>query len=334
MSAVPVLAGDLGGTKTLLLLAEVDGNRVRVRRRQRFASGDYRDLRPMVDEFLSGSAGEPPPRRACFGVAGPVEDDGTHQRSRLTNLPWELDSAALAKGLPVEQVRLINDFQAVAFGIDALGAEDLCTLQQGQIQPRGIRAALGAGTGLGQAMAVWQDGRYEAFPTEGGHADFGPTDALQEALLHSLREDLDHVSYERLLSGSGLARIYRFLQMREGAAPPPELAEAFQNGDPAPLISDLGLSGGDPTAERALDLFVRIYGAQAGNLALTVLARGGVFLAGGIAPQILPRLREGIFIEAFRRKGRMSELAAAIPVHVILNRDAGLLGAALAAGRL
>ncbi|MGA7800759.1 MAG: glucokinase [Gammaproteobacteria bacterium] len=333
MTAIRVLAGDLGGTKTLLVIADCDGTRIAVRHRQRFASADYDDLAPMVSAFLQDT-GTRHPERACFGVAGPVDDDGACQRSRLTNLPWQLDSARLSDSLAITRVRLINDFQAVGYGIEALADEDLHTLQRGQPRQRGIRAALGAGTGLGQTLAVWKDGRYEAFPTEGGHADFAPVDELQTQLLQHLREELGHVSYERILSGSGLARIYRFLQERGHATPPPELADAFEAGDPAPLISDLGLAGSDPTASAALDLFVSIYGAQAGNLALMALARGGVYLAGGIAPQILPRLRDGPFMSAFRNKGRMAQLAGTIPVHVILNRDVGLLGAALAGSQL
>ncbi|HKJ09249.1 MAG TPA: glucokinase [Gammaproteobacteria bacterium] len=333
MTAIRVLAGDLGGTKTLLVIADCEGARITVQHRQRFASGDYDDLAPMVHSFLQDS-GAARPERACFGVAGPVDDDGTHQRSRLTNLPWQLDSSKLGDTLEIPHLRLINDFQAVGYGIEALGDGDLHTLQAGRHRPRGIRAALGAGTGLGQTLAVWQGERYEAFPTEGGHADFAPADDLQVELLQHLRGELGHVSFERILSGSGLARIYRFLQKRARAEAPRELNEAFESGDPAPLISDMALAGSDPIASAALDLFVSIYGAQAGNLALTALARGGVYLAGGIAPQILPRLRDGRFMDAFRNKGRMTELAESIPVHVILNRDVGLLGAALAASHL
>jgi glucokinase len=333
VTATRVLAGDLGGTKTLLVIADCEQARITVRHRQRFASGDYDDLAPMVSTFLQES-GIARPERACFGVAGPVDDDGSRQHSRLTNLPWQLDSTKLSDTLEIPRLRLINDFQAVGYGIEALADGDLHTLQQGQPQRRGIRAALGAGTGLGQTLAVWQGERYEAFPTEGGHADFAPADDLQGQLLQHLRGDLGHVSFERILSGSGLARIYRFLQERAHAQPPQELHEAFESGDPAPLISDMGLAGSDPTASAALDLFVSIYGSQAGNLALTTLARGGVYLAGGIAPQILPRLRDGRFMAAFRNKGRMAALADSIPVHVILNRDVGLLGAALAASHL
>lgn len=333
MTTTRVLAGDLGGTKTLLVIADCSGGQVTVCKRQRYVSADYDDLAPMVRSFLQDIDMELP-GRACFGVAGPVVNQAGHQRSRLTNLPWELDSGALGDALGIAHVRLINDFQAVGYGIDALTDEDLHTLQRGTPEPHGIRAALGAGTGLGQTLAVWQNDHYEAFPTEGGHGDFAPADDLQIELLRSLRDELGHVSYERLLSGAGLVRIYRFLLQRDHATAPPKLADALRNGDPAPLISDLALAGTDPTATAALDLFVSIYGAQAGNLGLATLARGGVYLAGGIAPQILPRLRTGPFMSAFRAKGRMTELADTLPVHVILNRDVGLLGAAVAAALL
>lgn len=330
-----VLAGDLGGTKTLLLIAEYDGARLRRLREERYRSDAYEGLLPMVRAFLSAAGADAAGiGHACFGIAGPVEtvaDDA--QRARVTNLPWDLDSRRLAADLDLAGVRLINDFQAVGYGIDALEQDAFATLQEGRPVPGGPRALIGAGTGLGEGLLVWQRDHYEVLASEGGHTDFAPTDAEQTALLEALRRRYGHVSWERVLSGHGLANVFEHLPRAPGERPTPELEAALQEGDPAAHISAFALAGRDPLAERALTCFVRIYGAQAGNLALTFLATGGVFVAGGIAPKILPRLRAGPFLEAFRDKGRLSDLLAAIPVRVILDPEVGLLGAALAAAR-
>ncbi len=329
---VQVLAGDIGGTKTLLQVAEFahDGAPTgRVLKEARYLSGDYPDLLPMVREFLAGE--ELRPRAACFGVAGPVLGDRLHQHATLTNLPWMLDSVQLTRELGLLAVRLINDFQAVGYAVEALGPEDLTTLQTGEPTPGGPRVVLGAGTGLGVALLFPYGLHYEVYPTEGGHGDFAPTDDDQTALLEFLRGEFGRVSHERVISGPGLEAIYRFMLDRAGraAADDPLLA-----GDDAPAAIAREAAQPDALAARALTLFVRAYGTLAGNLGLTCLAGGGVYLAGGIAPKLLDRLQEGDFLAAFNEKGRMSHLTRRMPVHVITTPRAGLIGAALAASRL
>ncbi len=330
-----VLAGDIGGTKTLLRLAEVDPRQphgVRLLAESRFESAAYRDLTDMVQEFLGANGRGEGLHAACFGVAGPVLGDGQRQQAQLTNLPWRLDSQQLAADLQLPAVRLINDFQAMGYGIEALGPDDLVPLQTAPIDPQAPRVVLGAGTGLGVALLIPTAAHYEVYPTEGGHTDFAPRDGQQEALLHHLRPLFGRVSYERIVSGPGLVAIYRFLLDQAGAAQQtdPLLAAA----DPAAAISHQAIVAADSRAAAALHLFVTIYGAFAGDLALTTLARGGVFVAGGIAPKIIDRLRNGEFISNFRDKGRMRPLVEQMSVQVVINQQTGLLGATLAASRL
>ena len=310
-----VLAGDIGGTKTLLQVAETAGGRLRTIHEARFESGAWPGFVPLVEAFLQ-TAPLPHPEIACFAVAGPVE--GT--RATLTNLSWQdMDTHHLAHHFGWKRVALINDFLAVGYGIEGLTDADLVTLQVGHEHPHAPRAVLGAGTGLGQSILVWVNGRYEPLDTEGGHVDFAPCDEEQARLWRFLSERYTHVSYERLLSGAGLVDIDRFLQ---GS---PHLERS------AAMISAAALDASDPVAVHALRLFVRIYGQQAGNLALTCLARGGMYLAGGITPRILPFLQDGEFMRAFRAKGRMERIVAEIPVRVIRTPNVGLMGAAIAA---
>jgi glucokinase len=326
-----VLAGDIGGTKTLLALVDCVSSRCTLIHKARYASADFTELGTMVATFLRES-GEPKPHQACFAVAGPVSDQGRRQTAQLTNLPWKLNSISLIQALGIPKVRLLNDLQSVGFGIAGLEEQDLVTLQSGSPEPGEPKAILGSGTGLGQAVLFWRDNRYAALPSEGGHTDFAPQDAVQMELLSELRQEFGHVSYERLVSGPGLARIYWFLQRHSGETTKEEFFE--QGSDVASVISKMALEGSNPIALQALELFVEIYGAQAGNLALTVLARGGVYLAGGIAPKIMPMLMDGSFVTAFNDKGRMASVMRKMPVHVINNPETGLLGAALAASRL
>ena len=328
-----VLAGDIGGTNTRLRIAECAGHACTVVRERRFESRRYPGLAPMVREFLADERGVLPDA-ACLGIAGPVQRRNGCEYVKVTNLPWEIDSGELARAVGLPRIRLINDFQAIGYGIEALGAGDLAVLQQGEPVPNGPRAVLGAGTGLGQAILVWACDHYEAIATEGGHAEFGPTNELQLDLARYLLTTEGHASYELVLSGHGLVRLYRFLRARGVAAESPAVARAMSAGDAAAAITQAALTANDALANRTLDLFVRIYGAQAGNLALTAGATGGVYVAGGIAPKILDRLRAGGFIEAFRNKANMSHYVAAIPVNVVLNDAVGLLGAALVASRL
>lgn len=336
MSATVVLAADVGGTTTRVLLADSDGARCTTLREQHYVSADWPDLLPILEDFLAASS-TPRPTRACLAIAGPVDDDGAAQQAHVTNLPWTLDSRGLAERLGIPRLTLINDFAAVGHGIAALDATDLLTLQAGEPQPRAPRAVLGAGTGLGQSILVWRAGHYDVLPTEGGHADFAPQNDQQTHLLNSLRADHGHVSCERLCSGPGLAYIYRFLQERRGIAIPDAIAQAFAQapapGDPAAAISRMALEGSDALARESLTEFIRIYGAQAGNLALSCLPFGGLYVAGGIAPKILPALTDGEFLRAFNAKGRMEKLMRRMPLHIVVHPTPGLLGAALYAGR-
>lgn len=330
-----VLAGDLGGTKTLLMIGECRGAEVEPLFERRYDSAAFDNLLPMMQIFLR-EAGDHAQGvdRACIAVAGPVTVQPDGQSASITNLPWRFDSVSLAKQLAIARVRLVNDFQGVGYGIEALGDEDVVTLQCGTPRARGPRVVLGAGTGLGEGVLAWAHDYYEVLPSEGGHSDFAPTDAEQIELLRALMDEFDHVSIERLVCGSGLVRIYEFLRARDVAPENAALRAAMAQGDAAAEISAAALAGSDHLAQAALDLFTRLYGAQAGNLALTVLATGGVYVAGGIAAKIIDKLRDGAFLKAFLAKGRMATLLAEMPVRVVMNHRVGLLGAALAASRL
>ena len=328
MTAPTVLAVDVGGTHTRAAIAASDGRQCTLLREQRYLSAEYPDLLPILRDFLA--AGDERPAHGCIAVAGPIMDGG--RRVRVTNLPWQLDSETLRTALGFARLSFINDFAAVGLGIAALDADDLVTLQSGEPQAQAPRAVLGAGTGLGQALLVWRDGGYDVLPTEGSHADFAPQSDLQIDLLRALQREFGHVSYERLVSGPGLVYLYRFLR-EQGAAPTADLTQIAPDRDPAAAVAAAALAGSDPLAVRALDEFTRIYGAQAGNLAFASLPFGGLYVAGGIAPKILGKLRDGTFLAAFNAKGRMEAVTQRIPVHVVIHPNPGLLGAALTAGR-
>lgn len=326
-----VLAGDLGGTKVLLQVAQLDGDATRVVTETRVESAAYEGLAPIIAACLGAAAlNGAAIDAACFGIAGPVLVGGARQSAQVTNLPWRIESDAIARQLGTSRVRLLNDFQALGYGIEGLSASDFTVLQAGSERPGAPRVVVGAGTGLGQGILVWQQDHYEAIATEGGHVDFAPTDALQQELWRYLAARFGRVSYERILSGPGIANLYAFLCDRAGQSD----AAMSSAVDPAAAITAAALAGTDPIAAQALALFVRIYGAQAGNAALSVLAHGGVYIGGGIAPKILPALNTGEFLRAFRDKGRMATLLETMPVRVITNPRAGLLGAMLVARRL
>lgn len=319
-----VLAGDVGGTKTLLALAELDGTGVKLLEEERFPSPEYAGLAEIVAEFLARV--RTPVAAACFGVPGAVLDGSCN----TPNLPWVLTERELAAATGVPAVRLINDFAAAAVGVLAAPSASLATLQHGTPAAHGTMAVLGAGTGLGQALLLWDGRRYRVHPTEGGHGGFAPEGELQRELLAWLEASFDTVSVERVVSGPGLARIYEFLVGR-GVPTSAEVARSVEQEDPGAVIAAHALARTDPACEQALDLFAAAFGAEAGNLALRSLATGGVYVAGGIAPKILPKLQDGTFLEAFSRKGRMSDLVRTIPVAVVLEERTGLLGAALEA---
>lgn len=324
-----VLAGDVGGTKVLLQVAEIEGEALRVVAETRVESAAYDGLASIIVACLDAARAESAIDAACFGIAGPVVADGARQSAKVTNLPWVIERDAIARLLGTSRVRLINDFQAQGYGIEGLTGADVVTLQAGREQPHAPRAVLGAGTGLGQGILVWQGDHYAAIATEGGHVDFAPTDTLQQELWTYLAARFGRVSYERILSGPGIVNLYSFLADRAGHS----IAMTNEN-DPAAAITQAALAGTDSIAAQALQLFVRIYGAQAGNVALNVLAHGGVYIGGGIGPKILPALTHGEFMRAFRDKGRMAPLLEAMPVRVITNPRVGLIGAMLVARRL
>ncbi|TAK42983.1 MAG: glucokinase [Betaproteobacteria bacterium] len=320
-----LLAADIGGTKALLALAE--GSRVRFERRYRCR--EFASFGALLERFRAEAreALGAPPRiaRACLGVAGPVSDG----RVRVTHLGWQIDT----RDLGIASVRLLNDFEASAHGLARLRPGELVTLQPGAPLAAAPRLVIGAGTGLGVAWVLGRGRGQRVVCGEGGHAAFAPADEVQEALWRHLRGSLGRVELEHVISGAGLARIYAFLhdssRVAEGAALPAAPAAS----DSAAAISQAALESGDPLALAALDLFIACYGAAAGDYALAVLARGGVYVTGGIAPRILPRLRAGGFIAAFGAKAAFAGAARSCPVHVVTNERLGLLGAAAAAPR-
>lgn len=328
-----VLAGDIGGTKTLLRIAECSAGRCRAVREQRFDSGAYDGLSPIVREFLKPEK-KKKIRAACFGIAGPIRETARGQSVKVTNLPWEIHGQELKRRFKFPRLRLINDFQAIGYGIEALGKKDLVVLQKGRAIKRGPRAVIGAGTGLGQGILIWNRDHYAPVATEGGHANFAPTNELQIELMRHLLKNTGRTSWELVLSGHGLAELYFFLKARGGTPESPSMAGMMQDGEPAAAITRAALELNDPLANQALDLFVDIYGAQTGNLALTAGATGGVYIAGGIAPKIISRMTDGRFMRVFLSKGKMEKYVAAIPVQVVIDPKVGLTGAVLAATRL
>ncbi len=327
-----ILAGDIGGTTTTLALfarrAEPPGFVHEPIRVEVFASRAGESFDELVRGFCARH--RPPLVAGCIAVAGPVRDN----RCRATNLPWTIDGAGLARAVGLDELTLVNDLEAVGYGIDLLSTDELCELQAGASGAAGNRAVIAAGTGLGEAGLFRDGAAYRPFATEGGHADFAPRDELEFALLTELQQEHGHVSWERVVSGPGLAGLYRFLRRRGEIPPdgePPGLAAALERGDPAAVIAQYAASGASRLCARALDLFVGCYGAEAGNLALKTMATGGLYIGGGIAPKHLDRLASATFLEPFRAKGRMRPLLEAIPVRVILNDRCGLLGAARSA---
>jgi glucokinase len=316
-----ILAGDVGGTKTVLAVLD-PAKGMSIVREAILPSREIESLESAVEAFLLGA-----PRlkvsAACVGVAGPIVDG----HCVGTNLPWEIHERRLAVAANAP-ARLVNDLEAAAHGVLTLPHEKFLVLQAGTPKPGGNMALIAAGTGLGQAYMVPDGQGYRVVPSEGGHADFAPRDELQVDLLRFLRAEFGHVSWERVLSGPGLANVYRFLQTRAGHAAPDWLRERLQREDHGVVVGEVGLSGRDPVCAEALDLFVSIYGAQAGNLALETLALGGLVVGGGIAPKIRAKLSAGPFMTAFSAKGRLDSLLSSVPVKVALDPRAPLWGAA------
>jgi glucokinase len=319
-----LVVGDVGGTKIdLAVIDPAIGPRAPIARTE-LPSAGYGSLEAAVGEFLTGIA--VPVKRGCFAVAGPVLA-GT---ARTTNLPWVLEERALARALNLESVTLLNDLEAIARAVPLLAPDDLHTLNRGAAMPGGAIAVIAPGTGLGEAYLTWEGNGYRAHASEGGHTDFAPTTPLQRDLLRAMHERFDHVSYEMVCSGIGIPHLYRFLRDRGETPESPQLArEIAAAADGTRLIFGAGLAsdGPDPLSAATIALFVEILAAEAGNLALKVLATGGVYLSGGLALRALPLLEGGNFASAFRRKGRFTELLAGLPVQVVLA-PAALIGAA------
>ena len=316
-----LIYGDIGGTKTILQLAEMRDGGIYQQFTQRYDSHSFVNFADLLRDFLNRSGIAHPPAAACFAVAGPI----VAQQATLTNLLWQINSAAIAHEFSIPNVKLINDFEAAALAVEDLPPDDLVTLQTGQAHAHAMRVVLGAGTGMGVAWLAWLEGRYFAFSTEAGHIDFAPTNKLQISLFETLHDKFGHVSVERLLSGSGLTNIFNFLQMHQ--VTPSGLTATHLKEDSGATITTLAQTHRHPIAIKSLNLFAEIYGAYAGNLALAGLCRGGVYIAGGIAPKIINTLKAGGFMRAFRDKGRFSALMNEIPVHVITNPEISLLGA-------
>jgi glucokinase len=316
-----ILAGDVGGTNTRLGLFEVTRSRPRLLSDKMFLSKNYKGLENILEEFLRG---QQKIASACFGVAGPV----TQEVVIATNLPWWIDIQSLQKVISLKKVEVINDLVANAYGISVLKKSDFEILNAGKMK-KGNQALISAGTGLGEAILFWDGQHHVPSPSEGGHAEFGPRNHVELELFHYLSDRFDHVSYERVLSGEGLFHIYQFLKdSKRFGSEPSWLSKKMSEDDPAEVISEMARSEKNRLCMKALDLFASIYGAAAGNLALQVMAVGGVFIGGGIAPKIIWKLKDGTFMKAFKDKGRLSHIVVHIPVKVIMNERTALLGAA------
>ena len=316
-----ILAGDIGGTNARLAYFQPQNGHLRLVSERVYPSRSHSEFGEIVSQFLKDSGTRPDV--ACFGIAGPVRNG----RVETSNLPWVIEQTRLAKQILLPTL-LINDLEANAWGIGALSPGDLVPLNQVSDPAVGNQAVISPGTGLGEAGLFWDGSHHLVFACEGGHTDFAPQNELQIELLRFLHSRFGHVSYERIVSGPGLVNVYEFLRDTGKAKESSGLAAEVKAGDPAAAISHAAMSGSDPLAEQALDLWISVYGAEASNLALKTMATGGLFLGGGISPKILPKLTGPLFMQAFLDKGRMRPLVESIPVQVVINEKAGLLGAA------
>lgn len=322
------LAGDIGGTKTNLAVYAYHDRLLEVQKSASFPSAGHASLAEIVRAFLDTV---PSVRHACFGVAGPVKDG----RVQVTNLPWVVDAAELQAKLGFQQVSLLNDLEANAYGIATLHPDELVLINpEADMHQVGNRALIAAGTGLGEAGLMWDGVAHRPFSSEGGHASFAPNDALGDELLSFLRKEHGHVSWERVLSGMGMRNLYRFFRQRSGQPEPAWLAEELRMGDLAAVVTNAGLANLDPVCVASVDCFTRNYGAEAGNLALKMLALGGIYIGGGIAPKMMVKMQSAIFLDAFNHKGRLSPLLRSTPVYVIMNDKTALQGAAWFAAHL
>ena len=323
-----VIAGDIGGTNSRFVVVDVFPNSVKILHSQTYASGDSASLEPLLLRFVSSAQQLGlNPRQACLAVAGPVAGEGVHQWARITNLPWTIDNLTLADACGLERVFLLNDFEAVGYGLALLSMDDICMLRGEWGQARGHRVVIGAGTGLGVCQIVDHGGMWKVIPTEAGHMDFAPRSEVQVELWRRLTARDGHLSNDKVVSGPGLAEIFRLLvDLEEEAIRSAEVRAILAASDVAAAVT--AARGQVVLANRAVEVFLEIYSHVAGNYALMNLATGGVYLAGGIAPRLLQELRGGSFLKTMAAKGRMAYLFEAMPVGVITNTQVGLYGAA------
>ena len=329
MSKGYILAGDIGGTKTILALtepAESDCTEIEFFHLTRYDSKAYDSLEAIVEEFLSQASLDRSKTVASFGIAGAI-NNGICQ---TTNLPWTVDEKKAESTLSLSKVHLINDFTAATLGVPCLKDSDKIVLNEGEKNSKGPMAVIGAGTGLGEGFAFYSEaeGEYKVFPSEGGHATFSPTNDKEMDLLKYLMKKFGHVSFERLLSGQGLVNIYNFLLDNSQEPRDNPIIAEMKNNDPAAVITGHAIAGSDKLSERALNIFLSIYGSEAGNVALKFIPYGGLYIGGGIAPKVSGKFKEETFMKAFLNKGRMADLLRQIPVEVVLNEELGLIGAA------
>src|SRR6266487_237721 len=319
-----ILAGNIGATRTRLAAFQTEGNKLELVVQKTYKSQQHGGLQEIISAFVKTEG--IPVHSACFGVAGPVRGG----KSKISNLPWTIDSQELAAQLRLVSVGLINDLEAYAYGIDALESKDFVTISEGLgDDAEGNRVVIAARTGLGAAGLYWDGFRHHPFPCEGGHADFAPKNDLEAEMAQYLRKKYDHVSCERILAGPGIKNIYDFLRDAGKAEEPAWLQKQMSEVPDAPaLISQLALEKKAAICDQALNIFVGVYGSETGNCALNFLATGGVFIGGNIAAKIVSRMRDPVFMNSFLSKGRMRSLLADIPVKIVMNDDSGIIGAA------
>ncbi|WP_041698509.1 glucokinase [Thalassoporum mexicanum] len=342
-----ILAGDIGGTKTLLRLAEVEPEAIALNPlfERRYVSAEFDSLAAIVKVFLTAATkigqidltGANHPQVACFGIAGPTVDN----RCALTNLSWQLDGDRMAAELEVAHIALINDFAAIGHGVLGLAPKELYILQKGKKDPQAPIGVIGAGSGLGMGYLTWDGDAYKVHASEGGHVEFAPRDQLEMDLLTYLWQRSTHISIERLVSGQGIVTLYQFLRDRGFGSDQVGLEKKLKDWEtgatitsPAAAISEAGLRGSDRRAEKTMQMFADAYAAVIGNLALTLIPRGGLYIAGGIAPKVLPLLQSPRFMQVLKDKGRLSRVLDQVPIQIVLNQEVGLLGATLHAASL
>jgi len=318
-----ILAGEIGATRTRLAAFETEGSRLKLAVEKNYLSQQHTGLSEIIDAFIKTEGILV--HRACFGVAGPVR----RGRSKISNLPWIIDSRDLSKQLKLDSVGMLNDLEAYAYGIDALDSKDLVTLNEGSEDAEGNRAVISARTGLGVAGLYWDGFRHHPFGCEGGHSDFAPRNALEMELLSYLQKKYGRISCERILSGPGIKNIYDFLKDMHKADEPEWLRDQIASAPDAPaLISKLASEGKTPICDQTMSIFVSIYGAETGNVALNFLSTGGIYIGGSVAAKNVPKMKDPIFMQSFLDKGRMTPLLKEMPVTIVLNDDSGIIGAA------